>query len=59
VFSDATLEGLAKGNVQITERLKLTSGEDDQHINRKNIKYWDGTLTARIVFFSNDLLASG
>jgi|SRR5882724_3048796 len=57
VFSDATLEGIdRKGMSKITERLKLTSGEDDQHINRKNIKYWDGTLTARIVFFSNDLL---
>jgi P4 family phage/plasmid primase-like protien len=57
VFSDANVDGIdRKRMATITERLKNTSGEDPQNINRKNIKYWEGQLTARIIFFSNELL---
>jgi len=41
VFSDARLDGVPQRNLStITERLLAITGEDDQHINRKNAKYW-------------------
>ena len=36
--------------------LLTITGGDDMHVNRKNAKYWEGKLTARIVLFSNELL---
>jgi putative DNA primase/helicase len=57
VFSDANLDGLtARGMAMIAERLKNISGEDSQHINRKRIRYWEGTLWVRVIVFSNELL---
>jgi putative DNA primase/helicase len=57
VFSDARLDGVPQRNLStIVERLLLITGEDDMHINRKNTKYWEGKLTARVVVFSNELL---
>jgi putative DNA primase/helicase len=57
VFSDASVDGIdRKRMATITERLKNTSGEDPQNINRKNLTYWEGKLTARMIFFSNELL---
>jgi len=43
---------------RIVERLKAISGEDRQtHQPEKNRTYYDGYLTARMIFFSNELLA--
>jgi putative DNA primase/helicase len=40
----------------VVEHLKSVTGGDAQHINRKNRKYWEGELTARIIVFANELL---
>jgi putative DNA primase/helicase len=57
VFSDARLEGLqARQLAIITERLLNITGEDQIPINRKNEKYWEGTLIARLWVFSNELI---
>jgi putative DNA primase/helicase len=57
VFSDARLDGVPQRNLtSIAERLLSITGEDEMHINRKNAKYWEGHLTARVVLFSNELL---
>jgi len=51
VFSDARLDGVPQRNLTtITERLLAITGEDDQHINRKNAKYWEGQLTTRLSY---------
>jgi putative DNA primase/helicase len=56
VYTDARIEGLPMRSLStIAERLLAITGEDGQHINRKNQKYFDGQLTARIVLFSNEL----
>jgi putative DNA primase/helicase len=56
VYTDARIDGLAtKALSTIAERLLSITGEDGQHINRKNQKYFDGQLTSRIVMFSNEL----
>jgi putative DNA primase/helicase len=58
VFSDATVDGIDRKRMgTIVERMKNISGEDALHINRKNMKYWEGQLTARMIFFANELLA--
>jgi putative DNA primase/helicase len=57
VFSDANVDGLtARHMARIAERLKNISGEDAQHINRKRIRYWEGTLSVRVIVFANELL---
>jgi putative DNA primase/helicase len=57
VFSDARLEGLqARQLAIITERLLNITGEDAIPINRKNEKYWEGILIARLWVFSNELI---
>jgi len=40
---------------RIMERLLTTIGEDDQTINRKNEKYWQGKLTIRWLILGNDV----
>jgi putative DNA primase/helicase len=40
---------------RIMERLLTTIGEDDQTINRKNDKYWQGRLTIRWLILGNDI----
>jgi putative DNA primase/helicase len=56
-FPDARLEGVHPRNLStLAERLLTITGGDDMHVNRKNAKYWEGKLTARIVLFSNELL---
>ena len=37
------------------ERLLTTIGEDDQSINRKHDKYWQGKLTIRWLILGNDI----
>jgi putative DNA primase/helicase len=57
VFSDARLDGVPQRNLStITERMLAITGEDDQHVNRKNSKYWEGQLTTRLITFTNELL---
>jgi putative DNA primase/helicase len=41
--------------MRIMERLLTTMGEDDQSINRKNEKYWQGKLTIRWLILGNDI----
>ena len=56
VYTDARVDGLPlKSLSTIAERLLAITGEDGQHINRKNQRYFDGQLTSRIVLFSNEL----
>jgi phage/plasmid-associated DNA primase len=58
VFSDAIVDGIDRKTMgRITERLKTISGEDKQHINRKNRTYWEGYLSSRLIFLANELLA--
>ena len=40
---------------RIMERLLTTIGEDDQTINRKNQKYWQGKLNIRWLILGNDI----
>jgi putative DNA primase/helicase len=40
---------------RIMERLLTTIGEDDQTINRKHDKYWQGKLTIRWLILGNDV----
>jgi len=40
---------------RIMERLLTIIGEDDQTINRKNEKYWQGKLTIRWLILGNDV----
>jgi len=40
---------------RVMERLLTTIGEDDQSINRKNEKYWQGKLTIRWLILGNDI----
>jgi len=40
---------------RVMERLLTTIGEDDQSINRKNEKYWQGRLTIRWLILGNDI----
>ena len=57
VFSDARLDGVPQRNLTtIAERMLSITGEDEIPINRKNAKYWNGQLNARLVIFSNELL---
>ena len=56
VFSDTRMDHIRPEHMQlISERILKTIGEDEQPINRKNEKYWKGTLIARIIIFSNEL----
>jgi putative DNA primase/helicase len=56
-FSDANLDGItAKAMSTIVEQIKNLTGEDPQHVNRKNTKYWEGFLTTRLIILSNKLL---
>jgi putative DNA primase/helicase len=58
VFSDATVDGIDyRVMSKIVGRLKTISGQDKQHINRKNKTYYDGKLGCRMITFSNELLA--
>src|SRR5262249_17665237 len=41
--------------MRIMERLLTTIGEDEQSINRKNEKYWQGKLTIRWLILGNDI----
>jgi putative DNA primase/helicase len=57
VFSDARLDGVPQRILtNITERILGITGEDDQHVNRKNEKYWLGQLLTRLIIFTNELL---
>ena len=40
---------------RVMERLLTTIGEDDQTINRKHDKYWQGKLTIRWLILGNDV----
>jgi P4 family phage/plasmid primase-like protien len=54
VFSDETLAGLSRDKLaNVVTKLKKTTGEDDQTIDRKNIGIWEGKLTARVIIFTN------
>src|SRR6516165_3788734 len=41
--------------IRVMERLLTTIGEDDQTINRKHDKYWQGKLTIRWLILGNDV----
>jgi putative DNA primase/helicase len=57
VFADASLDGLGLKELSVIgDRIKSITGEDDMHVNRKNLKYWNGSLRTRILIFSNQLL---
>jgi putative DNA primase/helicase len=57
VFSDARLDGLRRKELSIiAEHLLNTTGEDPQSISRKYLGKWIGTLTCRLLIFSNELL---
>ena len=56
VFSDVRMDGITLRNMAtIVERLLCITGQDDVPVNRKNAKYWNGQLLARLVFFANEL----
>jgi putative DNA primase/helicase len=57
VFSDETLEGLSRDKLaSVIVKLKKTTGEDPQTIDRKNIGIWEGKLSTRILIFTNKRL---
>ena len=51
---DVKLDGRAN-ITQVMERLLTTIGEDEQAINRKNMKYWLGRLGIRWLILGNDV----
>jgi putative DNA primase/helicase len=57
VFPDARLDGLTRRDLSIiAERLLNITGEDEQSIERKHKTDWEGTLTARPIVYSNEVL---
>ena len=54
IISDARLSGRAD-QAAIVEALLSVTGEDLDSINRKYLKAWTGTLSARIMIISNEL----
>ena len=57
MFPDARVDGIRRDVMNtITERLLSITGEDNISINRKHIKFWNGTLRCRMIIFSNELL---
>jgi P4 family phage/plasmid primase-like protien len=58
IISDANLDGIEKRHMgTLIERIKNISGEDPVTVNRKFGSYWEGTLTARMIFIANEILA--
>ena len=57
VYSDAKLDGISLGPLtKIAERIQNVTGEDPMRFDRKFKKYYEGTLTARIAVFTNEVL---
>jgi putative DNA primase/helicase len=54
IFADARMSG--KDLSVVVERILSISGEDRLSVNRKNKDYWTGTLSARVMIISNELL---
>jgi putative DNA primase/helicase len=57
VFSDARLDGVNRREQSlIAGKLLNVTGEDPQEINRKFKGHWNGTLTARVIVMSNEVI---